>query len=269
MRRRTIPMAAVALLISGGALLAHDLFLKPTDYFVAPGDAVRFRLLNGTFDRSEGPVTWDRVLALDLIGPDGPVDAGSAGWESPGDTSRFVVRPDGAGTWVVGVSTRPRVLALGADAFNEYLEHDGIPDELEARRREGRLEDPARERYAKHVKALIQVGDQRSDGFDRELGYPAEIVPLSNPYALGPGDTLGLRILVDGEPVADQLVRAGGRNPDASRLPVLEQRSDAQGVVRFPLRRGTWYVKFIHMTRVAEDDVNYESKWATVTFAIR
>jgi hypothetical protein len=32
---------------------------------------------------------------------------------------------------------------------------------------------------------------------------------------------------------------------------------------------GSWYVKFIHMTRVAEPEVDYESKWATLTFAVR
>jgi hypothetical protein len=30
-----------------------------------------------------------------------------------------------------------------------------------------------------------------------------------------------------------------------------------------------WYVKFIHMARVREDSVDYESKWATMTFEVR
>ena len=47
-------------------------------------------------------------------------------------------------------------------------------------------------------------------------------------------------------------------------------RSDAEGIATITLASpGTWYVKFIHMVPVAEPDVDYESKWATLTFAVR
>jgi hypothetical protein len=32
---------------------------------------------------------------------------------------------------------------------------------------------------------------------------------------------------------------------------------------------GYWYIKFIHMVPVTGDSVNYESKWATLTFQVR
>lgn len=50
-------------------------------------------------------------------------------------------------------------------------------------------------------------------------------------------------------------------------------RTDDRGVARVALRLpGVWYVKFILMRSVpdaAKDSVNYESKWATLTFAVR
>ncbi|MBK6306644.1 MAG: hypothetical protein IPF47_13365 [Gemmatimonadetes bacterium] len=48
-------------------------------------------------------------------------------------------------------------------------------------------------------------------------------------------------------------------------------RSNAQGIARIPLDRvGTYYVKFIDMQRLKGDaEANYESKWATLTFAVR
>jgi len=47
-------------------------------------------------------------------------------------------------------------------------------------------------------------------------------------------------------------------------------RSDTAGIARFVLNRaGKWYVKFIHMVPVSHDSVNYESKWATLTFEVR
>ena len=64
--------------------------------------------------------------------------------------------------------------------------------------------------------------------------------------------------------------RTRGRTPTGSRLPVQNIRSDTTGVARVRLSaRGYWYIKFIHMVPVAGDSVNYESKWATLTFEAR
>ncbi len=101
------------------------------------------------------------------------------------------------------------------------------------------------------------------------LGYPAEIVPVTNPYFLVLGDTLAVRCLVDGKPVAQQLVIAGGQR-DTSAIPEIRARSGPDGVARFVIRTtGKWYVKFIHMMPLSGDSVNYESKWATLTFQVR
>ena len=51
---------------------------------------------------------------------------------------------------------------LTAEEFNDYLEHDGVTDVLERRRSQGQLTSDARERYSKHVKAIVQVGEPRS-----------------------------------------------------------------------------------------------------------
>lgn len=161
----------------------------------------------------------------------------------------------------MGASTLPRTLRLDAKQFNEYLASDGVPDILEARRRAGELNTPSHERYSKHVKTLLQAGDVRTPGFDTVLGYPAELVPLDNPYGIKVGRTLQVRALVDSRPVANQLVIAGGRTPNGARLPVQTVRSDSGGIARVHVAaRGYWYIKFIHMVPVTGDSVNYESK---------
>jgi hypothetical protein len=210
------------------------------------------------------------VRDVSVVGPSGRAQLDTTQWTTAGDTSTFRVKVGAAGTYVIGASTRPNGLALAGKDFNAYLQEDGIPDVLAARRQAGELEKPARELYHKHVKALIQVGEQRSEHFGTELGYPAEIVPLENPYALARGATLRVRTLVDGKPVANQYVLYGGRTPSEGRIEQRDVRSDAEGIARIPLRgAGTWYVKFIHMARVQGDTVDYESKWATLTFQVR
>ena len=267
-----ISSIALALLLAVATVAAaHDMFVKPERFRVAPNTDVLVRLLNGTFSKSENAITRDRLLDVSLVTPTGRVALDTAAWMADGDTSTIRVRTGGAGTYVIGVSTRPRVLELRAKEFNEYLETDGIPDVLAERHRSGEFGKPARERYAKHVKALLQVGDAPDDGHATALGYPAEIVPLENPFRLGTGATLRVRTLVDGQPMANQYVLFGGRTTTGARIAPRNTRSDADGIARIPLgTRGTWYVKFINMRRLTDDPAaDYESKWATVTFEVR
>lgn len=249
---------------------AHDMFAKPEQFFVPVNSSVLVRVLNGTFSKSENSIARSRVADVSIVSPSGRARLDTTAWRATGDTSTFEVRTGAAGTYVIGASTKPSVIALDAKDFNLYLQEDGIPDVLAARRRAGQLAKPAREKYHKHIKALIQVGETRSAAWGTVLGYPAEIVPLENPYALSRGATLRVRTLVDGKPVPNQYVLYGGRLSDEERIAQRHVRSDSKGVARIPLTAsGTWYVKFIHMTRVTQDSIDYESKWATLTFQVR
>lgn len=269
--KRSLVIALVLLVTVVAALAAHDLFLKPANFFLAPNSSSQAYIVNGTFTRSENAVTFDRVRDVSVVGPGGHGHPAASAWSASGDTSALRFATGSAGTYVLGVSTLPRQLRLEAKDFNTYLSSDGVPDVLAARRKDGELTKPARERYQKHVKALVQVGDTHSEHYLTALGYPAELVPLDNPYALARGATLRLRALVDGQPVPNQYVVVGGRTPAGGRLPPSGLRTDSAGVVRVPLRgAGQWYVKFIHMVKVRGDTtVDYESKWASVTFEVR
>jgi uncharacterized GH25 family protein len=270
MKRATV-IAVSLLLALAATLAAHDLFIKPAAFYLAPNTASQARIVNGTFTRSENSITWDRVRDVSMVGPAGHSHPDASAWSDKGDTSVLRFTTGAPGTYVLGVSTLPRELRLEAKDFKAYLESDGVPDILAARRKSGEITKPARERYQKHIKAIVQVGDRRSDTYGATLGYPAELVPLENPYTLVPGSTLRLRTLVEGRPVANQYVVSGGRTPTGGRIAGGVHRSDSSGVVRVPLRSaGQWYVKFIHMTKVAGDTaIDYESKWASLTFELR
>ena len=265
-----VALSSALLLTAVAVAAAHDLFLKPTRFFAPENSEVRVRVLNGTFTRSENSIARNRLADVSVVTPTRRVALDTAEWSVTGDTSTFHIHTRGAGTYVIGASTRPSFIALSADDFNLYLRDDGIPDVLEARRRDGELEKPARERYHKHVKALVQVGDARSEHYATVLGYPAEIVPLENPYALNSGSALRVKTLVDGTPAANQLVLYGGVTATDTPIEAKSVRSDAQGVATVSLSApGTWYIKFINMARVQGDTVDYESKWASLTFQVR
>jgi hypothetical protein len=267
---------ALALLVALAALaplrgLGHDMFLKAASFFVPEQGVLDMQLVNGTFSKSENTIGKDRLADVTVLGPAGRSAVDLAAWKAEGATSVFRVKAGAAGTYLLGVSTRPSTIPLTAKAFNEYLASDGMPDVLAARRRDGQLGRAVRERYQKHVKALVQVGQRPGDGFATPLGYPVEVVPLENPYALKPGATLRFRALVDGRPAANQLVQVGGRTADGGRIEMQGLRTDAEGIGRVALTAaGTWYVKFIDQRRLVGDaEADYASRWASLSFALR
>jgi uncharacterized GH25 family protein len=247
---------------------AHDLFLKFNSYYLAPNQSVEVRLLNGEFHHSANSVERDRMRDVSVIAPSGVTHPPLDNWRNAGTETMLRFATQEPGTYVVATSIKPRELAMKAAEFNRYLQLEGVNDTYLERQKNNQLNEASNERYSKHVKAIFQVGEARTDTFQKALGYPVEIIPLQNPYALKAGDTLTVRCLKDGQPLAHQSVLYGWQTrsgPAATR----KARADAQGIVPIKLgATGVWYVKFINMTRVNEAKVNYESKWASLTFLI-
>lgn len=270
-RGRSFFLTFTLLAATAGSLGAHDLFFRLDDFFVSPGATLKVRALNGTFSSSENSVMRDRLRDLSVASPRGRSHPDTALWSSVGDTSVLSISTAEPGTYVIGASLRAREITLKAAEFNTYLSDDGIPDLLAERKKNNELGKDATERYSKHIKALVQVGNTRTGDFSAVFGYPAELVPLDNPYGLRPGGTLRVKAMVDGRIVANQLVIAGGRSRLGARFAEVKVRTDASGVARIRLRSpGHWYVKFINMSPFrGPERIDYESKWATLTFGIR
>ena len=249
---------------------AHDLFFKFDSYFLQPNSKATVRLLNGTFRASEATLARDRMVDASIVNPSGErAHPPPSGWRDEGTTTLLDFETAAAGTYLIGLVTSSREVEQKAAAFNDYLAHEGLPDILAERRKNNQLNRDIRRRYSKYAKAIFQVGEARTDSFQTRLGYPVELVPLRNPYALKSGDTLEVLCLRNGQPLANQIV-AAAREAKGRELPPVSLRSDDKGIARFKLNgTGKWYVKFIHMTSLADPHINYESKWATLTFEIK
>jgi uncharacterized GH25 family protein len=267
---KSIATAICVIEVCAGVARAHDLFLRADSFFVPPNSIVRLRALSGTFSESENSVSRDRLRDLSVVSASGRSHPDTMQWSATGDTSVLSVRVGSAGTYVVGASLRPREITLKAKEFNAYLADDGIPEVLATRKKKNELNKDATERYSKHIKALVQAGSARTGDFSAVLDYPAEIIPLDNPYSLGRGSTLRVRALVDGKTVANQTVVAGGRSPTGARFREQRVRTNASGVARIHLAgKGQWYVKFLRMVPfTGSERIDYESKWATLTFEL-
>ena len=266
-RRWLLPALLIVLTTS---LSAHDLFLTLGNYFVARQSAVKIVVLNGTFSTSENSIDRNRVADLALVSPEGRATLDTSALSPEGTRTAIRVTTAAAGTYLAGLSIRPSEISLTATEFNTYLRDEGVGSVLADRRRAGELAKPARERYAKHVKVIFQVGEARSEDWNTVLGYPVELVPLANPYRRHPDDTLRLQVLVAGSPAPEGLeVLAGGRTTAGARHTVQRLRTGAEGTVALRLTAaGSWYAKVISMTRSTQAGVDYISNWATLTFGV-
>lgn len=268
-RRLLMSFLLVAVLMM--PVLAHDLFLKLNVYFVAPGDKVAIKILNGSFQESEGAVNFARLANVSVVSPSGArTNPKEADFTKNDKTSFLNLQPAEEGNYVAGLSTMTREIDLKAKDFNEYLIEDGIPDTLADRKRKKELTKDVRERYSKHVKIIFQAGGKQSDNYKTALGYPVEIVPVTNPYALKAGDTFEFQCLKDGKALANQFVMTGYEGKDGKIVASENVRTDKNGFAKIKLAAaGLWYVRFINMAKLSEPKINYESKWATLTFEIR
>ena len=190
-------------------LCGHDLYLKMETYFFQPNQEAVLSLYNGTFEKSENTITRDRILDASIIAQGERMAIRAEQWEDQDSTiTQFAFNTGKAGTYVAGVSTKARNIELAAEAFNDYLKHDGVLDMLEQRTKNNRLDQDAVESYQKHVKAIYQVGDTKTNDWSSILGYPIEFVPQANPYETYSGEKLEVLLLLDGKPLSNQLVYA-------------------------------------------------------------
>ena len=252
-------------------VFAHDLFLKLDSFFVRTGDKVSVKILNGSFQSSEGAVSFARLRDLSVVFPSGELaKPEESNITKDATTSYLNLQPSDPGNYVVGLSTSPREIDLKAKDFNEYLSEDGIPDTLNDRKRRNELAKDVRERYSKHVKTIFQVGDKQSDNYKTILGYAVEIVPKTNPYSVKNGSLFEFLCLKDGKQLSNQLVMTGYEDSAGKLVTGINVRTDKNGIGRIRLDgAGKWYLKFINMTRIVDPKINYESKWATLTFEIK
>lgn len=187
---------------------SHTMFLKLDHYFLEPNTSVSLQLYNGTFEKSENVIDRNRMLDASILSNGVRTKVADAQWTEKDSITFLNFKTGEAGTYVAGISTKARSLQMTAESFNDYLEHEGIYDMLEWRKNNTALQSNAVEKYSKHVKTIFQVGDTLTNDWQTALGYPIEFIPLQNPYKLYTGDSLAVKLVLNGKPLANQLIYA-------------------------------------------------------------
>lgn len=270
-------MPAGAVLLAAGTLAAHDFWLVPTAFNLAPGEALEVHgQTSSAFPTSVGAVTVDRIAAARLIDAGG--ETAIRDLAVSGNSLVLRQRSTTPGQKIVAVRLHPRSVRESAEEFRNYLVVEGAPDALERYEREGIMpRDSITRRYAKYAKTLAEVGAGGPRAFSKAVGHPLEFVPLADPATLRLGETFPVRLLFEGRPVAGIRVHASGVPADldpkaaAARAEELEAVTDAGGVARFRLSRGgLWNVRTLHIVPAAAGSgADWDTHWASLVFGVR
>jgi uncharacterized GH25 family protein len=276
-------------------LCSHDMFLKLDTYKLQPNTKAILQLFNGTYEKSDNIIDRNRMLDVSLVGNGERTALDSSNWFEKNNTTFLNFKTGNEGTYVAGLSTAPRDIVLKAEDFNTYLKNDGVLEVLENRIKTNTLDRDAVEKYAKHVKAIFQVGDQLTNDWNVHLGYPLEFIPLQNPYDIHSGHNLEVRLLFRGEPLKNHFVYVGTEtetnNNETSHThdgevahshshdntgdsnhqhsATQQLKTNGEGIVSIEINtQGNWYLKTIKMIESEEPKLTHESNWATLTFGI-
>ncbi len=201
MKRLSISVAMLVLLVLAAPALSHDFWLVPNAFKVGVGEDLVVRgQTSSDFPTSLSAVTVDRVASARLVTARGerPIQH----LDVEGVSLRLTHRPTEAGQAVVAVRVHPRNIPESPESFRNYLRLEGAPEALVRYEQMGILPtDSILRRYAKYAKVLVQIGEDGARVFETVVGHPLEFVPLSDPTEVESGGVLRMRMLFQGEPV--------------------------------------------------------------------
>jgi uncharacterized GH25 family protein len=258
--------SALALAVLLSSTEAHDTWLLPDKFDVAPGATVTLDLTSGmAFPKLESGPKPERVQ--------------EAKCRLAGQTIEFTQKIAGpnslqlkgelpqAGVATLWVKLPSRTIDLKPDEVEHYLTEVSAPDSL--RKQWTDMKEPRRwrESYTKHQKTFVRVGDPKTDrSWSEPVGSFLEIVPEADPTSLKPGDEFPVRVLKNGAPLAVFALNAVSAGEEKGET----KQTDAEGRVRFRLNKGgAWLFRGTDIRKAIASDIDWESDFVTLTLEVR
>lgn len=263
-------LAAGFLFLSPIAAYAHEFWIEPISYQIETGAALQADFKNGEEFKGSSLSFFDRSSArFDLV------VAGKVQALSPrsGDSPALDLPapvPDGL-VVIVHETTPSRLTYKEWEKFLKFAAHKDFPTAAADHKAAGWSQERFKERYTRHVKALVAVGS--GEGADMAVGLETEFVALSNPYDASFDNMMKVALAYQGQPRPDAQVEVFARGPDGT-VTISLHRTDSQGIAEIGVEPGHDYLFDAVVLRPAaeastqEDALVWETLWAALTFSV-
>lgn len=268
---RALLSALMLLLLARTSAEAHDKWLEAEPAFSARPTSAKLYLATGEALRQAELLPErrpQRILSFQLRKATGVQDLVPLFRE---DQQPIAVLPQlPAGSHLIRLDTSPIDIELEAGKFGAYLLDERLIAVLAERKQRGEEDAPGRERYSRHLKALIQIGGKIDGAVSQPLGQELEIVTLASPHLLGAAKEISVQVLFRGQPLAGCAVSAAQRW--RNRVHEVYKRTDRAGKTSFAIEpHGLWLIRMVHMRRAEPKDaaagIDWRSHWASFSFA--
>ena len=266
-RTRLTVLTALLVVVGVGSLSAHDTWIIPSALAIRTGDAVTLNLTSGmAFPADDFAIAATRVVRATVRIGGRTTPLGKPVAAAMALQYRWRAEREGVATLVVDLA--PRTLTLAPDKITEYL--DDIDADSSTRRTWTQLAAQGHtwhESYVKHSKTFVRVGEPTSDtSWATANGLRLEIIPLRDPTTLRAGDTLRVRVLSNGRPMAGLSV--GAIHESSTAVTFSRTNSAGEAVTTLP-KAGRWLLNGTHLRRSQRAGLEWESDFTTLTLGVR
>ncbi len=235
-------VAGLAALVCATTLLAHDFWIIP-DMFAFSDNAMMH--VNGRQGGTKFPVGTavpaERVIDARIIGATSSTKITDVAVE--GTSLRLHNKPAAAGQYLVVVALSTRDFRETPAGVVRFLKAEGGAAEAARLERENSLQglDSVVFTAASYAETVAEVGKGGPRAFAKLAGLRLEFSPLNDPAKLRVGDTLHVKMLGNGMPVANIGIEIATGLDSAAAADVSVTRvaytADAKGVVHVPLTK--------------------------------
>jgi len=251
------------ILLLATPLLAHDTWITPDRFAAHRGETIALHMTSGMeFPKLDTAIKPDRVArAVIRVGRQSSAMKTRAGEHS----LDFRIRIRSTGVATVAVELQPKSIELTPAQVTEYLDEIGADADL--RRLWNERPEPKRWReiYTKHAKSFVLV-DKADASWKEPVGLGLELLPLVNPTSLQAGDTLSIRLIESGKPLANFPVGVVHQADSHGTI----VKTDSDGRVRVPLPKpGRYMLRATHLRPAQRADAEWISDFTTLTVNVQ
>lgn len=259
-------IVAIALL-AAAPVSAHEFWISPQSYQVAPGAPLQADLRVG---QNMGGSVYAfiprnfRQFELTMGGRTVPVKGRA------GDRPALNMSVAGEGLVIVShVTTDNKLTYHEKEKFEAFIEHKNFVGLMAQHKERGLPEEGFRELYSRYAKSLMAVGHGK--GADKRLGLLTEIVAGANPYTDPLSKGLPVQVFYNGKPRSNVQVEVFAKSP-SGKVTITHTQTDKNGRARVAVKSGYEYlvdsVVMRPLSQKSATDPVWESLWASLTFRV-